>query len=269
MLTLDKDRQFIVYPSWVNLPYPWDYLPEILSDPGKSGFLPANIPRAFPTPPPQIDYLNGPAGGGIIVVHQPRHRPAPDIDNPALAFPVSQWLGTLVLVSEANLRTPNGCGLAGPFASLVTYLEPYEYPEEVQLGLRPRPKLYLCATTPEHVASAGTSIFWLAALERRKRRPPALAELPGWASAFGLSVAELEDIPERLRSETAGWFGDPPAFDDVWYQVSGGGNSVGFHFAVLVYLALHTRSVVKPLQAMHLVANIEGGPLYRKTWHRR
>lgn len=271
MLTLDTDRQFIVYPSWANLPYAWDRLPEILSDPKNSGFLQAPVHRDYPIPPPRIDYLNGPAGGGVIVVHQTRHRLPADIDNPALALPVNQWLGTLVLVSEANLREPNGRALvpSDPFGSLVTYLEPYEYPAEVQLGLRSRPKLYLCAATPEHAESAGTSVFWLTSLERRKRRPSALAEIRGWALAFGLCIMELSETPDRLRLETADWFGSPPAFDDMWYEVSGDGSSAGFHFAVLVYLALHARSVIKQLRAMHLVANIEGQPLFRKTWHRR
>ena len=270
MLTLDKDRQFIVYPSWANLPYAWDRLPEILRDPKKSGFLQAPVLRQYPVPPPRIDYLNGPAGGGIIVVHQTRRSQPADPDDAALELPANQWLGTLVLASEANLREPNGRALVSedPFRSLVTYLEPYEYPAEVGLGLRPRTKLYLCAATPEHAASAGASIFWLASLERRKRRPSALAEIIGWALPFGLRVTELSEIPERLRPETADWFGSPPAFDDMWYEVSSDGSSAGFHFAVLVYVALHARSVVKQLRSMHLVANIEGQPLFRKTWHR-
>src|ERR1700722_9938034 len=111
MLTLDKDRQFIVYPSWANFPYAWDRLPELLSDPKNSGFLQTPVHRDYPNPPPRIDYLNGPAGGGVIVVHQSRHRQPTDIDNPALALPVNQWLGTLVLVSEANLCEPNGRAL--------------------------------------------------------------------------------------------------------------------------------------------------------------
>ena len=179
MLTLDKDRQFIVYPSWANLPYAWDRLPEILRDPKKSGFLQAPVLRQYPVPPPRIDYLNGPAGGGIIVVHQTRRSQPADPDNAALELPANQWLGTLVLASEANLRSPMAAPRVSedPFRSLVTYLEPYEYPAEVGLGLRPRTKLYLCAATPEHAASAGASIFWLATLERRNAGRPLLRRL--------------------------------------------------------------------------------------------
>jgi len=139
---------------------------------------------------------------------------------------------------------------------------------KVQVGLRPRPKLYLCGTTPEHAEPAGASVFWLASLEKR-RRSSNLAEVPGWAQAFGLSVTELAQIPPQLQSETSDWFRPPSEFDNVWFQVTGADDSAGFHFAVLVWVALHARSVVKPLRAMHLVARIEGRPLFRKTWHRR
>jgi hypothetical protein len=271
MLTLEKDREYIVYPSWAKFPYSWDRLPEILSDPRKSGFMPANPCRDYPTIVPRIEYLDGPAGGGVIVVHQPRHPKPLDIDHPVAASAVNQWWGTQVLVSEANLRLPGGRALvtADPFSWLVTYLEPYENPPEAQLGLRPRPKLYICGATPEHAESAGNSVFWLASLEKRKRKSSALAEIPGWASAFGLFVTELPESPEQLRIETTTWFRDSPEFDDVWYQVSSKESSAGFHFAILVYIALHARSVVKNLRAMHLVGNIEGKPQFRKTWHRR
>jgi hypothetical protein len=135
--------------------------------------------------------------------------------------------------------------------------------------LRPRPKLYLCGATPEHAESAGTSVFWLASLEKRQRALSDLNEVPRWAEAFGLSVTALSGIPAPLQSETSDWFRQPSEFDNVWLQVAGGDTSAGFHFGVLVYVALHARSVVKRLRAMHLVAQIEGKPLFRKTWHRR
>ena len=39
MLQLDADREFIVYPSWADLPYTWERLPGLLWNPRKSGFL--------------------------------------------------------------------------------------------------------------------------------------------------------------------------------------------------------------------------------------
>jgi hypothetical protein len=256
MLLLDKDRQFIVYPSWAKLPYTWDRLPGLLWNPKKSGFLTPAYYGDYPVAPPKIDFLDGPAGGGVIVVNKP---------------PEERWLGGLVLVSHANLRVPGGRALVAvdPFGVLVTYVEPYDNPPEVQFGLCPRPKLYVCGATPEHAESAGTSVFWLASLEKRQRAASNLAEVASWAQAFGLSVTELSHIPAQLQSETSDWFQQPSEFDNVWFQVAGGDHSAGFHFAVLVWVALHARSVVKRLRAMHLVAQIEGRPLFRKTWHRR
>jgi hypothetical protein len=269
MLRLENDRQYLVYPSWAVLPYRWENLPQLLANPKASGFLHGNIPDDRWSNSHRIEYLNGPTGGGVITVHQTRNRPPPDPDNPTRSLPVNRWLGSLVLASEANLRIPNGCGLAGDsFGPLVTYLEPYPQFEEVSLGLREKPKLYLCAATPEHAETAGESVYWLASLDRRKRRPD-LGEVPGWAAAFGLTLTEVADLTAALRAETAAWFLEPSAFDNVWWQVTGGPRLAGWHFAVLVWLALHARSVVKPLRAMHLVARIEGQPRFRRTWARR
>jgi hypothetical protein len=256
MLVLDKDREFIVYPSWAKLPYAWDRLPGLLWNPKKSGFLPNAYYADYPVTPPKMHFLDGSAGGGVIVVHKLRDE---------------RWLGGLVLVSHANRRIPNGRALVAsdPFGGLVTYLEPYDNPPEVQVGIRARPKLYLCGATPEHAESAGTSVFWLASLEKRRRTSSDLTEVPRWARPFGLSVTVLSGMPDQLQSETSDWFRQPPEFEDLWFQVAGGDNSAGFHFGVLVYVALHARSVVKRLRAMHLVAQIEGKPLFRKTWHRR
>jgi hypothetical protein len=256
MLTLDRDREFYVYPSWAELPYTWERLPGLLWNPRKSGFLQGDYFADFPLTPPRIEYLDGPGGNGVIVVHKQREE---------------RWLGVLVLCSHANIRLPSGRALIpeDPFGVLVTYLEPYDNPLEVSLGLRPKPKLYLCGATPEHAASAGNSVYWLASLDKRKRNSSTLAEVPRWASSFGLSVTELPGIPEQLRSETSDWFVQPAEFDQVWFHVSGGDTSAGFHFAVLVYIAFLARSTVKRLYAMHLVADIEGQPRYRKTWHRR
>jgi hypothetical protein len=256
MLLLDEDREFIVYPSWAKLPYAWDRLPGLLWNPKKSGFLTPASYGGYPVASPRLDYLDGPAGGGVIVVNKP---------------PEERWLGRFVLGSHANLRVPGGRALApgDPFGGLVKYVEPFDNPPEVQFGLRRRPKLYLCGATPEHAKSAGTSVFWLASLEKRQRAAANLAELPTWAQAFGLTVTELSNLPAQLQAETADWFRQPSEFDNVWFQVAGGDQSAGFHFAVLLWVALHARSVVKRLWAMHLVAQIEGHPLFRKTWHRR
>ena len=256
MLHLDTNREFVVYPSWADLPYTWERLPGLLWNPRKSGFLADGYYADFLLKPPKVDYLDGPGGGGVIVVHKRGQE---------------RWLGHLVLCSHANIRVPSGRALANgdPFGALVTYVEPYQFPPEVEIGLKPKPKLYVCGVTPEHAASAGTAVYWLASLKKGKRGPAKLTEIPGWAAAFGLTVTELPSVPERLRSETADWFRDPSEFDNVWFEVSGRDDLAGWHFAVLMCVALHARSVVKRLWAMHLVADLDGRPLNRKMWHAR
>jgi hypothetical protein len=251
MLTLDRDREYFVYPSWADLPYSWDRLPALLSDPKNSGFLSPGRYADYPTQPPRVDFLAGAAGGGVIAAYTP---------------PGERWLGALVLVSRANALIPSGRALvpADPFGPLVTYLEP----REDRIGPRTRPKLYLCGATPEHAAAAGPEVYWLASVERGRGRAD-LSGVPAWATAFGLSVHECPDVPDDLRAETTDWFVQPGEFDPTWFRVSGGGERAGFHFAALVYVALHARSVTKRLHAIHLVADIEGRPNFRKTWHRR
>jgi hypothetical protein len=72
-----------------------------------------------------------------------------------------------------------------------------------------------------------------------------------------------------LRAETDGWFTNPD-YESAWFEVSGDGDSVGFHFAVVVYIGNHPRWVGGPtMDSMHVVAQIEGKPNVRHQWCRR
>ncbi len=210
----------------------------------------ASREAGWPAPDQPFDLLPGPAGGGIVVAH---------------TGPGRNWRPSLILVREANARPANGLALrTGAFHARVTYLEPHKEPWR-----GPRQQLYVCPATPEHLEGDSRSVYWVIAHRRGRGTLKGLAELPGWSEAFGLRATALSETPAHLRGETASWFLEPDV-EARWYHVVGGGDRSGFHFAVLLYLALHFRKVAgSRLQAMHLVANIDGKPNNRKHWARR
>jgi hypothetical protein len=75
--------------------------------------------------------------------------------------------------------------------------------------------------------------------------------------------------PSDLPTETAGWFTNTE-YESAWFEVAGDGDGIGFHFAVVVYIGQHLRSIAGPrVDAMHIVAQIEGKPNPRRTWNRK
>jgi hypothetical protein len=116
------------------------------------------------------------------------------------------------------------------------------------------------------VESEPELVYWLLSYRRSRIRLPGLSDLPKWAMHFGIQVTPLSQVPPQLEQEVACWFSNPE-FELCWMQIQPPNNRLGFNFAVLLYLALHLRKVGgKRVQAMHLVANIEGKPNNRKNW---
>jgi hypothetical protein len=135
--------------------------------------------------------------------------------------------------------------------------------------LKQKAKLYLCGTSVEHVESAQGSIFWVVGFKRGKRDIKGLDEVEAWAGHYGLGVTRLAEVPERVRTETEAWFVDS-AYDYAWFDVNSDDEGVGFHYAVVVYLAYHLQWAAGPrMFCMHLVADIEGKPNARHLWYRR
>ena len=155
----------------------------------------------------------------------------------------------------------------------VFYLEPNDGPLAgipfAPAALRGRAKLYVCGVSVEHAESARGSVYWVVGFERGRKGIKGLDEVENWAEHFGLNATRLGEVPETLRAETASWFVDP-AYDYAWFGVESEQDGVGFHFAVVVYLAYLLRRVAGPrMFSMNLAADIEGKPNARHLWHRK
>jgi hypothetical protein len=86
---------------------------------------------------------------------------------------------------------------------------------------------------------------------------------------FGLSVARQAEIPAAVESQFDEWMPEPK-YPRTWFKVDHGNDELGFHFAVLVYIAYHLRWVAgKSVISMHLVSQIQGEPNALRLWNWR
>jgi hypothetical protein len=253
MLRKETERNFIVYPSWAELPAKWDDLPRLFADPLNSGFIQRGFEPQRYGYPEQIqpyEITSGPVGGGIIVWRGDPYR--------------GRWLPLCVVGHEAMLRLP--CGTDKIYKDVqaeaaVFYLDPMGAPGW-QMGLAKKPLNFRPVLSMLHADLAGAKIYWIVRYKRAKRAQELkrLHEIPSWANHFGLEARRLASVPEAVVEELSRWFADP-AYDTAWFEVSGDDDGVGYHFAVMVYIGNHLRWVAGPrMERMYLIADIEGQP---------
>jgi hypothetical protein len=256
MLRKELDHNYIIYPSWAAPAYSWQGLRGLLADPIRSGYLEPGRDLEFfwahgyPRVPQRFTLTDGPCGGGIILWEgDPR------------ADRGWRWLPIAILQSEADLRLPPGMdGIYRTFDAQVVAIEPHGG------GLPKRPALYTCGASTEHVESAGQSVYWVLCVAGA-RKIKGLESLPEWAGSFGIKVDRSAEVPADVLTDSGAWFADS-ACDRIWFDVSGGGDGVGYHFAVLVYLAYHLRRTAgRSVVSVHLLADIEGKPNVCRFWN--
>ncbi len=251
MLKQDDRKKFIVFPSWIEPAYTWEEVPNILKDPlhhdefslrtyGAHGLR----KLGYPDIPQKAEVVDGPEGGGLIIVEKSKGEP---------------WLGygALTFDKGVDILVP------GPMVGMkcnVSYLEPTTY-SGWWLDKGRRRKSYDVGVSAEHVESALDSIFWAVGFKTvtSGKEINGLNEVCAWGGHFGLCVKRLPEFPNQLRDEVAVWMSKELEY--VWFAVEGGGNSFGFHFAVMLYVALQLAYVAgKRLWCMHLLTTIEGEP---------
>jgi hypothetical protein len=263
MLSGEADRIYIVYPSWAEFSYRWEDLPRLLSDPLASSYTDPNCGgytkenkveywRSLEYPTENISpaiIINGPGGGGIIYVDK--------------IPPGGRWLPIIILRKEGNMPyRPNVHGPRDKFPFKVCNLEPFDHPI-LALAAGKRIKMYLCSATPEHIDSDPEGIYWAVGRKKGRKNMVELDHVPKGAKALGIEASRLSEAPEIIREETASWYVNPE-YEVIWFSVHGGINGAGYQYAVVLYFALHLRSVIGPrMDCMHLVASIEGKPRVR------
>jgi hypothetical protein len=260
MLRDEPNRTYFIYPSWADLSYRWEDLPRLLADPLNSGYFDelgyteADWRRVgYPSEIKPATLLSGPGGGGIIYAD--------------FAYP-EKWLPANILNKEANLCLPSG--LIPCLERLrfhVHYLEPHDSPEWYLLTGK-KPKLYVCGASVEHVESDPESVYWLIVYKKAKRRLKGLDDVPHWAEGFGLTVTDLESVPQRIAEETADWVVDPQ-WNSAWFSVQGDNDLVGYNFAIALYIGLRLQRVAGPQMAcIHSVSQLETKINVRRNWWR-
>jgi hypothetical protein len=250
MLKVNNNYRYCLFPSWAELGFKWEQLDDILKHPLKHGLLDRNdikwlrSKNRYPPVTPPYELIEGPAGGGIIKCDET------DLEQPTLVY--------LLLSKTTSFVPPPGMpprGMAN--APDITVLEA-RADLSLRLGRR-LPVNQYCRVSPEHVNSAGDSVYWLFNFKSGRTPPKGLETLPRLAAEFGCMVEAIEKSASFMGEDSSSLasLGE----EQVWLRVTSGSTSANLHFTILVYLALHLRSVARRrLESAHLVAAIEGEP---------
>lgn len=148
----------------------------------------------------------------------------------------------------------------------VQVVQVYETPDlAVRLGLGeklPQPSVKM---TIEHVECLRDRRVLLVVPKKRRKSIGMMEELPTWFSHFGVIASGPFDVSPELRLEMRDWFEDS---DRTMYafDVSGGMEEAAWQFAVLTYIAEYWDVHTRGLDTVHLLADIESKPNFRRHW---
>jgi hypothetical protein len=251
MLRLELDREYIVYPSWIEPAYEWTQIPDIIANPLKYHptvrltYTDEELRKFgyFDAPKP-YRMIPGPAGWGIVEVQIKRGERWPHV-------------GSLCFDKGVDMRYPPTSDLAN-YQPNVSYMEP-TVSIGWYFGSGRRRKDYSIPATYEHVETAGEQVYWLFSARPTRKGLPEILEVPYWAKAFDLKVKLLTEIPKEVLDETLNWRKQDYQF--FWFSVEGAGDKLGYYFAAMFYIGLHLSFITKKkVYSAHLLAQIEGKP---------
>lgn len=253
MLKIEKERCYIVYPSWLEpRSYTWENMGNILADPlFYNKQLAANNPPhrlrelGYPETIPAFSLISGPVGGGIIEVNAPS---------------LNRWLPAHALAYPEGINLTQPDVMSGSdWKHNVSYLENDTYLDKLELGRRR--KNYVLTITPEHIEALNDKIYWLFCLKqyKRKKEAPFVRGIINMAAHFELDLLQLIAIPDLI---TIDFKNKMPADEEyLWFEVESSEYDFGYHFAVLMYISLCLCPIAgSRLLSSHLLANIEGEP---------
>jgi hypothetical protein len=247
MLRLDRERFYVVYPSFANCTPEWTILPRVLSSPyeysRKTEAVPYTVEQlkrfGWVFPPQRCELIPGPCGNGIIVAHAPEGR--------------GWYAGTLL-----GMTTPQGMRMQPDWNHGGAIVEPRDEPGW-ELGLGKRAMRCTLGASGEHTVSVGESIYWLLRVRPGPRPITGIELLPEWAEHFGLTIVPAMDMPHEVLEEVAKW--SDPNREHHWFEVRKGDGTFDWQFAVMLYCGFHLAYVGgSRVQSMHIIATIEGTP---------
>ncbi len=257
MLKADPHDRYYIYPSWGPMQLAWEELHPLLDDPVRSGYLDPNALRRFEKEPNAFsihpfEMLSGAVGGGVIIAHAP---------------PGMNWLPEDILWRCADFEKPNGMQLARHVRNeSVCYLTSHRF-RCTMSGFKIAANYGPVASTLEHLELAGERVFWV--IEHTIKDPhPWAGELDPWARVFGIQVEPFNPTLDIVDATKTWFLGNDRTYS--WYRVRGGRDTVGYQFAVLVYIAAHLQMIAgRRFRSMVLTAGLEGKPNIRSTFHLR
>jgi hypothetical protein len=251
MLHKEENKTYIVYPSWIQPTYSWGDLPYIIANPWEHNDFTTQTyttdelrKLGYPEEIQPWELIDGPVGGGIILVY---------------ANSLGRWLPCSALTFDkgVDLSSPDSM-LHVDFQSNVACLEPTSDLGWI-LATRKKPKYYPLGASAEHIESMSDLMFWLRGIRPGKKELKGLADVPAWCKHFGLDVERLDEPPQPVRDETSHWL--DPHFQYIWFNVKGGGDGFGYHFAVMLYIGYHLAYAAgRRMRTIHLLSSIEGKP---------
>ena len=258
MLIREFKRQYFIYPAYAELNYQWKDLPTFFKDPCRysdswqlNPYDPGEY--GYPEKIQPFELIDGPVGGGIIIAH-----------IGFMGKVMEKWLPAIILTEGANLCCPDSMYETKDFN--ICYLEPI-YNRAADYGVEKKVKQYHIGSTVEHIDSASGHVYWLFNLVPGHKNIQAIKSVPLWAKHFGLEVERISKIPEEVATEIDEWLLERNT-QYICFDVKSCKDSMGYNFAVLVYIGLHLASLApRRIKRVHLLAEIEGK--IRSEWWSR
>jgi len=215
MLHIEKNREYIVFPSWIEgqVPCKWEDLPGILEHPERFEYLGIHVRQWLREDPESFTRLlktplafPGAFGWGIIRV--------------------DMLLTGNSLTGFALSSMGQRCGVIGMpipnFDVRVSYLEPLSdvargYP---LLGWGKRPRKYVCRASVEHAEAAGEDVYLLVVAEREVSTLRGFDQMVASFRHYGFKLSDCAEVDQRLLALGAKWY--PPEYSRGWFRIGGG-----------------------------------------------
>ncbi|MEZ6072495.1 MAG: hypothetical protein R3C10_20090 [Pirellulales bacterium] len=151
-------------------------------------------------------------------------------------------------------------------ASYVAYALPdFPPPIAVKMGLADRPpKKPTIGVSAEHIDGLSGERFCLVVPRQVSKVCKHQNSAIDWFGALGIKAKKCP-LSGQLTSGIAGWY-DRSLDKMLVYQLSGGEENAAWQLAATSYVATHWWTKWRGLESVHLLADIQGKPVFRPNW---
>lgn len=263
MLQYEKDKCFVIYPSWAKVGYEWKDAERIFADPIGSGFMKLSDfrdPSLLESDEfRQYELISGNAGGGIITL-------------PMKLYETGNFYGLacmahfeLVYFDRNNFIDGNavpGIPVEREWPINVSYMTPVPNRLIAKFDKSFNQPTYVCWGAVQHVESAGDCVYAAivtkgSAKDFEIRHKDYFIDL---AAGFDMSLRYIGETPEPIKDEKPYWFTDVKN-KYYWFALDTHPDGMNRCFAYLYYCALTLRKQMgKKMMAIVLAAQMPFDP---------